>query len=91
MLVLGLGQGAGFEGDRDQLTRIASDSASKVTVFLYLQPVGACVIAYFWLGEIPAWLTVLGGSLAVGGVVLATAPGLRMPAWRRRLTPQPEA
>lgn len=70
---------------------LARAPASKVTVFLYLQPVGACVIAYFWLGEIPAWLTVLGGSLAVGGVVLATAPGLRMPAWRRRLTPQPEA
>ncbi len=59
--------------------------ASRVASFLYLQPLMGCVIAYFWLGEIPAWLTVVGGVVAIGGVVLATMPAVKLPAWRRRL------
>lgn len=64
--------------------------ASRVASFLYLQPLMGCVIAYFWLGEIPTWLTVVGGTLAVVGVVLATARGLKLPTWRRsRAVPIP--
>ena len=37
--------------------------ASRVASFLYLQPLMGCVIAYFWLGEIHTWLTVVGGTL----------------------------
>lgn len=62
--------------------------ASRVASFLYLQPLMGCVIAYFWLGEIPTWLTIVGGSLAVLGVVLATLPGLKLPAWKRRMEPE---
>jgi len=58
--------------------------ASRVTSFLYLQPVGACLIAFFWLGEVPTSMTVLGGVLAVAGVVLVTARGMRLPSWRKR-------
>jgi drug/metabolite transporter (DMT)-like permease len=61
-----------------------------VASFLYLQPLMGCVIAYFWLGEIPTWLTVTGGVLAIAGVVLATARGLKLPTWRRpRAVPAP--
>ena len=57
--------------------------ASRVSSFLYLQPLIACVVAWFWLGEIPAWLTVVGGTLAIGGMVLTTTRfSLRLP--RRR-------
>lgn len=64
--------------------------ASRVASFLYLQPLMGCVIAYFWLGEIPTWLTVVGGTLAILGVVLATARGLKLPSWRRsRAVPIP--
>ena len=56
--------------------------ASRVASFLYLQPLMGCVIAYFWLGEIPTWLTVTGGVLAIVGVVLATARGLKLPTRR---------
>ncbi|HEX2669106.1 MAG TPA: DMT family transporter [Gammaproteobacteria bacterium] len=67
---------------------LARAPASRVASFLYLQPLMGCVIAWFWLGEIPTWLTVVGGTLAVLGVVLATLPGLRVPAWKRRIEPE---
>ena len=57
--------------------------ASRVSSFLYLQPLIACVIAWVWLGDIPTWLTVAGGTLAIAGVVLATSRlALPMP-WRK--------
>jgi drug/metabolite transporter (DMT)-like permease len=62
--------------------------ASRVASFLYLQPLMGCLIAWFWLGEIPTWLTVLGGTLAIVGVVLATMPTLSLPMFRK---PVPEA
>ncbi|MGH8370164.1 MAG: DMT family transporter, partial [Gammaproteobacteria bacterium] len=52
--------------------------ASRVSSFLYLQPVGACVIAWLWLDQIPTWITVIGGALAIGGVVLTTLHGNRL-------------
>ncbi|HEX7965288.1 MAG TPA: DMT family transporter [Gammaproteobacteria bacterium] len=67
---------------------LARAPASRVASFLYLQPLMGCVIAWFWLGEVPTWLTVVGGTLAVLGVVLATLPGLRVPAWKRRIEPE---
>lgn len=59
--------------------------ASRVASFLYLQPVGAFVIAWLWLGQIPTWLTLAGGALAIGGVVLTTMRSSRagLP-WRWR-------
>lgn len=67
---------------------LARAPASRVASFLYLQPLMGCVIAWFWLGEIPTWLTGVGGTLAVIGVVLATLPGLKLPAWKRRMQPE---
>jgi drug/metabolite transporter (DMT)-like permease len=62
--------------------------ASRVASFLYLQPLMGCLIAWLWLGEIPTWLTVVGGLLAIVGVVLATVPRLNLPMFRK---PAPEA
>jgi drug/metabolite transporter (DMT)-like permease len=62
--------------------------ASRVASFLYLQPLMGCLIAWLWLGEIPTWLTVVGGTLAVVGVILATARNLNLLPVRR---PTPEA
>jgi len=52
---------------------------SRVTSFLYLSPVLAIAIAWFWLGELPTSLTLLGGGVAVAGVVVTNVWG-RTPA-----------
>jgi drug/metabolite transporter (DMT)-like permease len=49
--------------------------ASLVTPFLYASPVLAVGIAWVWLGEVPAALTVAGGALAVAGVGVVNAKG----------------
>ena len=56
------------------LTRM---SASVLSSFLYLSPVLASAIAWVWLGEVPTFLTVLGGAIAIAGVVLVQTRGQR--------------
>jgi len=34
----------------------------------------ALLIAYLWLGDIPSWIMIIGGTLALGGVLLANRP-----------------
>jgi drug/metabolite transporter (DMT)-like permease len=49
--------------------------ASKAGSFLYLAPAVAIVIAWLWLGEMPALSALLGGMLILGGVVLVNVSG----------------
>ncbi len=53
---------------------IAHAPASLVVNALCLVPPTAVMIAYFWLGERPSWLTLLGGAVTITGVAMV---GLR--------------
>lgn len=50
-------------------------SASAISSTLYLSPVLATVIAFVWLGEIPTALTLVGGAVAIAGVVILGTRG----------------
>ncbi|OOG65476.1 EamA family transporter [Rhodanobacter sp. B04] len=54
-------------------------TASQVSSFIYFSPPIAVLIGWLWLGERPGALTLVGGAITVGGVVLANA--------RRRAAP----
>lgn len=51
--------------------------ASRVSAFLYLQPVNAAIIAWFWLSEVPGLPEIIGGAVAIAGVVLVNTLGQR--------------
>ena len=52
---------------------IHRSSASQVSSFIYFSPPIAVLIGWVWLGERPGALTLVGGAVTVGGVILANA------------------
>ena len=54
---------------------LARMPASILSSFLYLAPVLAMAIAWVWLGELPTLLTVVGGAVAIVGVVVVQTKG----------------
>ena len=49
--------------------------ASLLASFLYISPVLAMFIAWVWIGEVPTLLTVVGGGVAIVGVVIVQTKG----------------
>ena len=51
-------------------TALSRLPAARASNFLYCVSPTAALIGYFWLGEVPTLLGILGGALALGGVVM---------------------
>ena len=47
-------------------------TASIATSFIYLNPIVATIIAWFWLGEVPSALAGVGGIIALAGVIVTS-------------------
>jgi drug/metabolite transporter (DMT)-like permease len=58
---------------------LSHGSAGRTTAFLYLTPVVAIGIAWGWLGEVPQILSLVGGAIALAGVVVVSLWGHAKP------------
>ena len=54
---------------------LARIPAARAASFLYLVPAVTLGIAWIWLGEWPTWLALLGGAIAISGVVIVNLLG----------------
>jgi drug/metabolite transporter (DMT)-like permease len=55
-------------------------TAGRMSSFLYLTPVLAIAMAWLWLGEVPNMLSLIGGAVALAGVVSVSLWGKTTPA-----------
>lgn len=54
---------------------LSMGDVSKVTGMIYLEPVFAIIIAWFWLNELPTLLSIIGGVIAISSVAIVNLMG----------------
>lgn len=50
-------------------------NASSISSILYIEPVIAIVVSWFWLRELPSSLSLIGGIIAISGVLVVNGVG----------------
>lgn len=65
---------------------LSKAEVSRVTSTLNLSPILALLIAFLWLGEVPALTAIIGGAITVGGVVVLNTVGKRREPEKRAPT-----
>ncbi|PSQ29764.1 EamA/RhaT family transporter [Halobacteriales archaeon SW_6_65_46] len=74
LLFLGMAVGPGLLGHTVVNWALAHIESSVVSVAFVGEPVGSTLLALLLLGEVPGWLTLVGGAVVIGGIYL-TARG----------------
>lgn len=54
---------------------LSAGKASTVSSMLYLEPVVAIIVAWFWIHEWPNTLSLIGGIIAISGVIVVNMKG----------------
>jgi len=69
--IVGLALGPQMLGHNGYNYALRYMSAATVSTVVLLEPVGATLLAAAFLGEVPGPLAVVGGTLAIGGVIIS--------------------
>ncbi|RKQ33274.1 DMT family transporter [Oceanobacillus halophilus] len=65
---------------------ISLGNPSTVTSMLYMEPAIAIIIAWFWLGEWPNTLSLIGGMIAISSVFIVNFMGRKQRRRKERIT-----